>query len=327
MRLKISRSGEVTSAKVLESDHKGFNRQAVSVAKIWNYWPAYKNGKRVKAVIEETVSFEEKPEQLVMRVAKTSDPTHFAGSINFPQPVHELLSKVEEGDWSPFSKLSEKQQKEISRRKRYTSPPIHKYGVLGVYPFLELLHNKRGIITGKVVVSEKGEATAIEWDSTDISEALKGATTAIIEAAKFEPAASKGRPMATKMNFEFNFDPLSGDVSISSSVANILKKLRLEGRQAKFTSTKELDQKLKIVTRKSPVTPRLGAPGKTKGTAVIEFYIDEQGNTALPRVHKADHPGFGYAAVQAIAQWKFEPPIKDGKPVVVKVRVPVKFTK
>ena len=177
------------------------------------------------------------------------------------------------------------------------------------------------------MVSEKGEATAIEWDSTDISEALKGATTAIIEAAKFEPAASKGRPMATKMNFEFNFDPLSGDVSISSSVANILKKLRLEGRQAKFTSTKELDQKLKIVTRKSPVTPRLGAPGKTKGTAVIEFYIDEQGNTALPRVHKADHPGFGYAAVQAIAQWKFEPPIKDGKPVVVKVRVPVKFTK
>ncbi len=325
MRLKISRSGEVSSAKIVESDHKGFNRQAVSVAKIWNYWPAIKNGKRVKGVIEETVSFEEDPGQIVMSVAKTTDPSHFAGFIRQTERIHELLTKVGGRYWSPFSNLSKNQQKALPRKMRYSTPPVYNYGVSGIYPFAELLANHREVITGQVTISAKGEAIKIEWASENANSALKGATTAILESARFQPATRKKKPVATKMNFKINFDPYSGDVRITNSAASILKKLRLEGSKAKFTSTKALDQKLTIVTRKSPMPPRLGTPEETEGTALIEFYIDEQGNTALPRVYKTDHPGFGYAAVQAIAQWKFEPPLKDGQPVVVKVRVPVVF--
>ncbi|MBE35455.1 MAG: hypothetical protein CMI16_07860 [Opitutaceae bacterium] len=57
----------------------------------------------------------------------------------------------------------------------------------------------------------------------------------------------------------------------------------------------------------------------------MEFYIDEAGHPELPRIVSSSEPAFGYSAVQAIAQWIFEPPLKDGQPVVVKVRVPVVF--
>lgn len=61
------------------------------------------------------------------------------------------------------------------------------------------------------------------------------------------------------------------------------------------------------------------------GEALIETFIDEFGYTQLPRIISASDPAFGYAACQAIAGWQFEPPLKDGKPVVVKVRIPVEF--
>jgi outer membrane biosynthesis protein TonB len=39
----------------------------------------------------------------------------------------------------------------------------------------------------------------------------------------------------------------------------------------------------------------------------------------------ASEPAFGYAAIQAVAFWRFEPPLAKGKPVVVRARVPFNF--
>jgi len=40
----------------------------------------------------------------------------------------------------------------------------------------------------------------------------------------------------------------------------------------------------------------------------------------------ATAPEFGYAAAQAVATWRYEPPLLDGKPVIARVQIPVSFT-
>ena len=47
--------------------------------------------------------------------------------------------------------------------------------------------------------------------------------------------------------------------------------------------------------------------------------------SCMPRVVSATEEGFGYAAVQAVSAWWFEPPLMGGKPVVVRVQIPFKF--
>jgi hypothetical protein len=46
-----------------------------------------------------------------------------------------------------------------------------------------------------------------------------------------------------------------------------------------------------------------------------------------PRIVSASADAFGYAAAQAAATWYFEPPLAGGKPAIVRVRVPVQFSK
>ena len=61
------------------------------------------------------------------------------------------------------------------------------------------------------------------------------------------------------------------------------------------------------------------------GEAQVEFLVDEQGHAHLPRIAGASDPAFGYAAVQAVSQWLFEPPKAGGKAAVVRVVEPFEF--
>jgi hypothetical protein len=46
----------------------------------------------------------------------------------------------------------------------------------------------------------------------------------------------------------------------------------------------------------------------------------------LPRIVSATADSFGYAAAQAVVAWQFGPPLVGGKPAVVRVKVPFKFS-
>jgi TonB family protein len=53
-------------------------------------------------------------------------------------------------------------------------------------------------------------------------------------------------------------------------------------------------------------------------SVTVEFYIDEQGNVrmaAVPRTSAGD--AYAAAAVAAVEQWRFEPPLRRGQPVLV----------
>ena len=53
--------------------------------------------------------------------------------------------------------------------------------------------------------------------------------------------------------------------------------------------------------------------------------IDETGRVVEVTVKHTDHQLFSQAAVEAIKKCVFKPATKNGKPVIVKIDIPVKF--
>ncbi len=64
--------------------------------------------------------------------------------------------------------------------------------------------------------------------------------------------------------------------------------------------------------------------------AVFEFFIDKEGNVRIPTLREADDridERLLIIAQEALLQWKFNPPMHNGKPVVAKAAQPFRFAK
>lgn len=66
----------------------------------------------------------------------------------------------------------------------------------------------------------------------------------------------------------------------------------------------------------APVPPKGGLAQKRVVT--VEFYIDDQGHVRMPAIDRSEaDDAYAAAAVRAVEQWRFEPPLRKGRPVLV----------
>ncbi|HXO31332.1 MAG TPA: energy transducer TonB [Candidatus Acidoferrales bacterium] len=64
---------------------------------------------------------------------------------------------------------------------------------------------------------------------------------------------------------------------------------------------------------------------KIQGSCVVGLDVDEKGNATNLRVITGLGMGLDEKAIEAVKKWKFEPALKDGKPVPAKIAVEVNF--
>ena len=63
-----------------------------------------------------------------------------------------------------------------------------------------------------------------------------------------------------------------------------------------------------------PLPLRIVEPADNpEGQATVEFYIDELGNVRCPRLVSGDNLEFGRNMLEAISQWRFQPPVAEGR--------------
>ena len=67
------------------------------------------------------------------------------------------------------------------------------------------------------------------------------------------------------------------------------------------------------------------APEGQTGLVAVLCIVDENGKVIDATVTKSTNPVLEKPALSAIQSWTFRPAMKDGKPVKVKVTVPVRF--
>lgn len=78
--------------------------------------------------------------------------------------------------------------------------------------------------------------------------------------------------------------------------------------------------------RVAPVHPLELAKNMVNGRAVVECLITDTGAVRDVKVLSASRPEFGQAAEEAVRQWEFQPGVKGGQPVAVRLQIPFEFT-
>jgi TonB family protein len=74
----------------------------------------------------------------------------------------------------------------------------------------------------------------------------------------------------------------------------------------------------KNVVRPDPAQQSALPPLRGRHNLTVAYYIDQTGHVRLPSVVVGIDPGYNRLALDAVAQWQFDPPLIQGKPTAVR---------
>lgn len=191
-----------------------------------------------------------------------------------------------------------------------------------VYPYeLLQLGVREGEVRVAISVDKNGkidDCLAVAYTHPEFARV----TLAAIKRWKFEPARYNGQPIdaATEVAVKF---AVEGTVVVSLTPLESLS-MRIYSMfgnnpdSYRPRTLSELDRIPTPIAAPSPGYPeRLTRPGAT-GSVTVSFYIDETGAVRLPSVDVTEDPELAAAAINALRNWKFEPPTRKGHPVLVR---------
>jgi TonB family protein len=140
---------------------------------------------------------------------------------------------------------------------------------------------------------------------------------------QFEPARIQGRPVAAQLEVTISFES-SGAIVTYNDMGTYLQRLdsaRLSSTEAyQPCSLQEIDRIPTPLNAVTPVYPTDLAKRGLKGAVTVEFFIDETGRVRMPAILRADYDELAPLAVEALQQWRFEPPTRKGQPVLVRAK-------
>ena len=94
-----------------------------------------------------------------------------------------------------------------------------------------------------------------------------------------------------------------------------------------FVDISELNQEVVVIQKVIPKYPDIAQKSGIECNILMEVIINEKGRVISAKVIYASQDGYGFkkSALKAVQQLKFEPMLKDGVPVNVKIIYPVNF--
>jgi protein TonB len=94
----------------------------------------------------------------------------------------------------------------------------------------------------------------------------------------------------------------------------------------KFLATLTPASQLKLLKSVEPAYPNKAALSRTEGWVELDFTVSETGQVKDVVVHAASMPGvFDAAAIKAVSQWRYQPVLRDRKPVPVRTELRIRF--
>lgn len=145
---------------------------------------------------------------------------------------------------------------------------------------------------------------------------------------KYEPAVLNGVAHGAIVELTFLFEN-RGIVVVDMTVSSYVEMRNVQLRPHAFAYSachlRDLDRIPTPVKVVRPLYPADQAKAKEAGTVTVSFYIDEKGHVRMPAVDREANEAFAAAAVQAVSQWEFEPPMSKGHPVLVAARQDFNF--
>jgi TonB family protein len=284
----VDREGRVRNAFVARSLNPSFDDSAVNAVQRWQFEPGRMGERPVNTHMQVPVVFE-----------------------------------MDGGGRGPFAEGKGKPDlSKLPEQFRYDTPPRPTGTVRPVYPYALLRADKVGRADVAYVVGSDGRVLRI-IPGTGTAPEFGRALAAAVEQFTHEPALKGGRPSLAVQRFAQEFDRSADWGLVDDEDLDLLR--REQKKPESIVSQRDLDTKLVPKSRRPPVFPPSAPEGVKKGEALIEFLIDEEGRARLPRIISATDEAFGYAAMQSIASWRFEPPKRGGRAVATRAQIPITF--
>jgi len=293
LRVRLAKNGKILDMEVKQSPHPLLEQVTVDAVLDWRFSPALQDGEPIEAWVVVPVKYSLKKTEQAGKEDKLG-----AGGLTFAR--HD--------------------QSRLPAEFRYEHPITVKVAVGAVYP-LKLLHKRTaGSATVQAMVGTDGrvwETKVVESTHPEFSHAAK----AMIEAWEFEPARrSDGSPAPYVLEVTRTFNLQESDVYVLPIPMDLL-----QNRPIVYSSD-QLDAMPRVRFRPLPVYPVELRKEGVQETVLVEFVVDEKGAVFLPQPVKYRNAALGWAAATAVARWRLEPPMKDGKPVYARLRVPIVFS-
>ncbi len=202
-----------------------------------------------------------------------------------------------------------------------------------VDPLFPLGLKNRGIVDGSMNVlfeiDEQGRVS--DWLVIRASDPeFIRSVSQVLDKWRFSPIMENGEPQKVikAVSLFFKLEGAIIQMDIGSFVTNGIMRDRFgvkDMNEYRVSELSELDRIPKPVEIVKPEIPRIGdVPETTR--ASIEFFIDETGGIRFPRVVHSDAPDlYLVQAYLALKQWKFEAPLRHGRPVVARAVQPFVF--
>ncbi len=183
---------------------------------------------------------------------------------------------------------------------------------------------QKGVTQGMVhlAINTDPDGKLVEWLVVGYTQPEFAASAVdAIQHWKFTPAQLRGENVGTTVELVFHFEAHGVVVSTSTlSEALELQALRAIGVRYIYQPCvlRDLDRIPTPIVTVAPVYPEELAKRGLTGRVTVDFYIDEQGMVRVPSVSLDDDSVLTSLAVAALRQWRFEPPTRNGRPVLVK---------
>ena len=192
---------------------------------------------------------------------------------------------------------------------------IEQVGVL-VYP-LRMIENgvDSGEVRAAISVDRDGNLKDCMITAYTMPEFAEAALAAL-KRWRYRPATANGAPTASCSDLLFEFRSQGVVVqTLPGAMVRLAYFYSLDEHYRYMPSQlRDLDR---IPTPVHVVSPLVNSDDQTH-TVTVEFYIDEQGKVRMAAVSRAAAGDiYAAAAVAAVEQWRFEPPLRRGKPVLV----------
>lgn len=152
---------------------------------------------------------------------------------------------------------------------------------------------------------------------------------AIIEALPawvLEPDSKETIPRREVVQFDFKRDGAINVISHMDGAKDAFTNASVLETQVKTLPWQRLEQQPQRLVMVNPAVPRALRDQFTGSTVTVNFVIDEQGLVHVPAVPSNTQAQLAQAILTAVKQWRFSPPIYEGRPVVVEVTRSFSFT-
>lgn len=285
----VNKEGDVRSPHIVQSNNPWFERPAIEALLKWRFEPGIQDGKPVNTRMRQRFSF--RKDDIGRK------PWRITKSRNHDQLAPEL---------------------------QWDRPPEVVNSAFPVYPFEQLRDKVDADFNAGLVVDTRGNVVLVKFQGSPPPE-FAGAVRAMAAMWKFKPARDKdGKLCGALIVLEENFRADGGGtVPVCESAKEILKELSRPN--PRIVPMGELDAPPKDWSYRKVFYPPELRDKKMEGEATIEFFIDRNGDAQLPRIVSCSQEEFGYYAALAASCWRYEPPLKNGKPVIVRAQRTVDF--